>query len=93
VYFYKGGTVHNSKLKQITVALCMALLPISVFAAGLGKLNVTSGLGEPLRADIESVLSQQLPLRKLMPRKVLSVLLRTIPLKLMSQKTRVVRPY
>jgi pilus assembly protein FimV len=53
VYFYKGGTVHNSKLKQITVALCMALLPISVFAAGLGKLNVSSGLGEPLRADIE----------------------------------------
>ena len=45
--------MHNSKLKQITVALCMALLPISVFAAGLGKLNVTSGLGEPLRADIE----------------------------------------
>jgi pilus assembly protein FimV len=45
--------VHNSKLKQITIALCMALLPISVFAAGLGKLNVTSALGEPLRADIE----------------------------------------
>lgn len=31
----------------------MALIPISVFAAGLGKLNVNSGLGEPLRADIE----------------------------------------
>ncbi len=37
----------------MTAALCMALIPISVFAAGLGKLNVTSGLGEPLRADIE----------------------------------------
>ena len=37
----------------MTVALCMTLLPISVFAAGLGKLNVSSGLGEPLRADIE----------------------------------------
>jgi pilus assembly protein FimV len=31
----------------------MALVPISVFAAGLGKLNVMSGLGEPLKADIE----------------------------------------
>ena len=37
----------------MTAALCMALIPISVFAAGLGKLNVSSGLGEPLRADIE----------------------------------------
>ncbi len=31
----------------------MALLPVAVFSAGLGKLNVSSGLGEPLRADIE----------------------------------------
>ena len=45
--------MHNSKLKQLTVALCMVLMPISVFAAGLGKLNVMSGLGEPLKADIE----------------------------------------
>jgi pilus assembly protein FimV len=47
--------VHNSKLKRITVALCMALVPISVFAAGLGKLNVMSGLGEPLKAEIELI--------------------------------------
>jgi pilus assembly protein FimV len=47
--------VHNSKLKRISVALCMALVPISVFAAGLGKLNVMSGLGEPLKADIELI--------------------------------------
>ncbi len=47
--------MHNSKLKQITVALCIALVPISVFAAGLGKLNVMSGLGEPLKADIELI--------------------------------------
>ena len=33
----------------------MALMPISVFAAGLGKLNVMSGLGEPLKADIELI--------------------------------------
>jgi pilus assembly protein FimV len=54
--------VHNSKLKRITVALCMALVPISLFAAGLGKLNVMSGLGEPLKADIEliSVTSEEL---------------------------------
>jgi len=28
-------------------------MPVSVFAAGLGKLNVNSGLGEPLSAEIE----------------------------------------
>ena len=47
--------MHSSKLKKISVALCMALLPISVFAAGLGKLNVQSGIGEPLKADIELI--------------------------------------
>ncbi|MFM9834504.1 MAG: FimV/HubP family polar landmark protein [Methylophilaceae bacterium] len=47
--------MHSSKLKKISVALCMALLPISVIAAGLGKLNVQSGIGEPLRADIELI--------------------------------------
>jgi len=47
--------VHSSKLKKLSVALCMALLPISVFAAGLGKLNVQSGIGEPLKADIELI--------------------------------------
>ena len=59
---FKGGKVHNSKLKRISIALCMALVPISVFAAGLGKLNVMSGLGEPLKADIEliSVTPQEL---------------------------------
>ena len=47
--------MHSSKLKKISVALCMALLPITVFAAGLGKLNVQSGIGEPLKADIELI--------------------------------------
>jgi pilus assembly protein FimV len=47
--------VHSSKLKKISVALCMALLPVSVYAAGLGKLNVQSGIGEPLKADIELI--------------------------------------
>ncbi len=45
--------MHSSKLKQITTALCLALIPVSVYAAGLGKLNVSSGLGEPLKAEIE----------------------------------------
>lgn len=47
--------MHNLTFKKITVALCMALMPVSVFAAGLGKLNVMSGLGEPLKADIELI--------------------------------------
>jgi len=37
------------------MAVCIVLMPLSVFAAGLGKLNVSSGLGEPLRADIELI--------------------------------------
>lgn len=28
-------------------------MPLSIYAAGLGKLNVNSGLGEPLKAEIE----------------------------------------
>jgi pilus assembly protein FimV len=51
----KGGIVHNLTFKKITVALCMAFMPLSLFAAGLGKLNVMSGLGEPLKADIELI--------------------------------------
>ena len=45
--------MHKSKIKQITLAVCLALLPLSGFAAGLGKLNVSSGLGEPLKAEVE----------------------------------------
>ena len=54
--------MHKSKLKRVSIAVCMALLPVSLFAAGLGKLNVSSGLGEPLRAEIEliSVTSEEL---------------------------------
>lgn len=37
----------------MSIALGLTLLPISVFAAGLGQLNVSSGIGEPLRAEIE----------------------------------------
>ena len=41
------------KIKQISLAVCLAIMPFSGFAAGLGKLNVSSGLGEPLKAEIE----------------------------------------
>lgn len=45
--------MHTSKLKQISLAVCFALAPLSSYAAGLGKLNVSSGIGEPLKAEIE----------------------------------------
>lgn len=49
--------MHKSKLRQISLAVCFALLPFSASAAGLGKLTVTSGLGEPLIAEIELLLT------------------------------------
>lgn len=45
--------MHKSKIKQITLAVCLAFMPFSGYAAGLGRLNVNSGLGEPLKAEIE----------------------------------------
>jgi pilus assembly protein FimV len=45
--------VHKSKIKQISLAVCLALMPLSNYAAGLGKLNVNSGIGEPFIAEIE----------------------------------------
>lgn len=45
--------MRKSKIKQISLAVCLALMPLSIYAAGLGKLNVSSGLGEPLKAEIE----------------------------------------
>jgi pilus assembly protein FimV len=45
--------VHKSKLRRITLAVCFALMPVAANAAGLGKLTVISGLGEPLNAEIE----------------------------------------
>lgn len=54
--------MQSPKLKNLAFALCLAFLPSTVFAAGLGKLNVMSGLGEPLKADIEllSVTAEEL---------------------------------
>lgn len=47
--------MHKSKLKRIALAVCFAFLPFSAHSAGLGKLTVISGLGEPLRAEIDLV--------------------------------------
>lgn len=45
--------MHKSKLRRISLAVCFALMPFAAEAAGLGKLTVISGLGEPLSAEIE----------------------------------------
>ena len=45
--------MHNSRIKRISLAICFALLPLTSGAAGLGKLTVISGLGEPLNAEVE----------------------------------------
>jgi len=45
--------VQKLKIKQISLAVCLALMPFSSFAAGLGRLSVDSALGEPFKAEIE----------------------------------------
>lgn len=45
--------MRKSKIKQISLAVCLAFMSFAAYAAGLGKLNVNSALGEPLKADIE----------------------------------------
>lgn len=45
--------MRKSKIKQISLAVCLAVMPFVAYAAGLGKLNVNSSLGDPLKADIE----------------------------------------
>lgn len=49
----KGSVVHNLTIKRISLAVCLALMPIAAGAAGVGKMTVYSGLGEPLNAEIE----------------------------------------
>ena len=45
--------MHKSKINKISLAVCLAFMPIYGLAAGLGKLSVDSGLGEPLKAEID----------------------------------------
>jgi len=56
------------KLKPWVVAGLLALSPLSANAAGLGKLTVTSALGQPLRAEIELVAVQKDELSSIMAR-------------------------
>ena len=48
----------GKSVKKI-IAVVFALLPSLAFAAGLGKLTVLSGLGQPLKAEIELVAVQK----------------------------------
>ena len=48
-----GELVYRLKVKPLLMALCLVLMPFSGFAAGLGKLTVSSSLGEPFKAEIE----------------------------------------
>ena len=40
-------------IKTTVLAAALALVPAVAFPAGLGKLNVLSGLGQPLRAEVD----------------------------------------
>lgn len=51
--------MHNSRIKRISLAVCLALMPFAADAAGLGRLTVLSGLGEPLRAEIDLSASKE----------------------------------
>lgn len=51
--------MHNSKIKRISLAVLLALMPVAANAAGLGKMTVMSGLGEPLNAEIEIAASKE----------------------------------
>jgi pilus assembly protein FimV len=43
----------NTRLKATLLAASIAALPFGADAAGLGRLNVMSALGQPLRAEVE----------------------------------------
>lgn len=49
----------NRPLKASLIAVSIAALPFSAGAAGLGRLNVMSALGQPLRAEVELTASPQ----------------------------------
>jgi pilus assembly protein FimV len=56
-YPRRGGIVRKNDQRNTLIrsilALAMAALPFGATAAGLGKLNVLSALGQPLRAELE----------------------------------------
>lgn len=44
-----------SKPQQITLVLCLIIMPFMANAANLGRLNLLSSVGEPLNAEVEVV--------------------------------------
>lgn len=46
-------TKFNKRTLALAVASCLSLAPLVAESAGLGKLTVLSGLGQPLRAEVE----------------------------------------
>src|SRR5262247_4205010 len=56
----EGGTVGNRTITTRLLALAaLVLLLLGTMGAGLGRLAVVSGLGQPLRAEIEIVALQR----------------------------------
>jgi pilus assembly protein FimV len=51
--------VGKTVIKSSALALALLLLPSLAVAAGLGKLTVLSGLGQPLKAEIELIAMQK----------------------------------
>jgi len=51
-----NGTVHirfKKRAVALAVASCLSISPWIAEAAGLGKLTVLSGIGQPLRAELD----------------------------------------
>jgi pilus assembly protein FimV len=67
----------------------LAALPMSAWSLGLGRLNVTSGLGQPLTGDIELILDQGEPLENVRARVASPDLYRAQNLEYASSLTRV----
>ncbi len=51
----KGGPVGKSLVRAIALAMALGAWSAATYAAGLGKLNVVSSLGQPFRAEIDLV--------------------------------------
>ena len=52
-------TDHSKRFKLSVLAMALAIMPLGAQAAGLGRLTVTSALGQPLRAEIELTASRE----------------------------------
>ncbi len=52
-------TMMKTSLKASLIALAIASIPLGSQAAGLGQINVFSGLGQPLRAEIQVTATPQ----------------------------------